>query len=50
MTIPVALTVIPAAHVGSLVSRKVPVLGLRRALAVLIAVAAIRMWISVLLP
>jgi len=50
MTIPVALTVIPAAHLGSLVSRKVPVLGLRRILAVLIAVAAIRMWVSVLLP
>ncbi|MBW1786843.1 MAG: sulfite exporter TauE/SafE family protein [Deltaproteobacteria bacterium] len=48
MTIPIALTVLPAAHVGSLVSRKVPVSRLRQALAVLIAVAAIKMWGSVL--
>jgi uncharacterized membrane protein YfcA len=48
MTMPIALTVIPAAYMGSLVSRRAPVSGLRRALAVLIAVAAIRMWISVL--
>ena len=48
MTIPIALTVLPAAHVGSLVSRKVPVSRLRQALAVLIAVAAIKMWASVL--
>jgi len=48
MTIPIALTVLPAAHLGSLVSRKVPVLRLRQALAVLIAVTAIKMWGSVL--
>ncbi len=48
MTIPIALTVILAAHLGSLVSRRVPVSRLRQILAVLIAVAAIRMWISVL--
>ena len=48
MAIPIVLTVIPAARVGSLVSRRVPVLGLRRALAVLIAIAAIRIWITVL--
>ena len=48
MTIPIALTVLPAAHVGSLVSRKVPVSRLRQALALLIAVAAIKMWGSVL--
>ncbi len=48
MTVPIALTVIPAASMGSFVSRKVPVLGLRRLLAILIAVAAIRIWVSVL--
>jgi hypothetical protein len=48
MAVPIVLTVVPAARVGSLVSRRVPVLGLRRALAVLIAIAAIRIWISVL--
>lgn len=48
MTIPIALTVILTAHLGSLVSRRVPVSRLRQILAVLIAVAAIRMWISVL--
>ena len=46
--IPIALTVIPATHAGSLLSRRVPVSRLRQALAVLIAVAAIRMWVSVL--
>jgi len=49
MALPIVLTVIPAAHVGSLVSRRVPVSGLRRALAVLIAIAAVRIWISVLI-
>jgi uncharacterized membrane protein YfcA len=48
MAVPIVLTVIPAARVGSLVSRRVPVLRLRRALAVLIAIAAIRIWVSVL--
>jgi len=48
MAVPILLTVLPAARVGSLVSRRVPVLGLRRALAVLIAIAAIRIWVSVL--
>ncbi|MEE8429798.1 MAG: sulfite exporter TauE/SafE family protein [Candidatus Desulfatibia sp.] len=49
MTIPIALTVIPAARPGSHVSRKTPVYRLRQALAVLIAAAAIRIWVSVLL-
>jgi len=49
MTVPIVLTVVPAAHMGSLTSRKVPVSELRRALAVLIAIAAIRIWVSVLL-
>ncbi len=48
MTVPIALTVIPASRVGSLVSRSVSVLWLRRALAALIAIAAIRIWISFL--
>ncbi len=48
MAVPIVLTVVPAARVGSLVSRRVPVLGLRRALAILIAFAAIRIWVSVL--
>jgi uncharacterized membrane protein YfcA len=48
MAVPIALTVVPAARVGSVVSRRVPVLGLRRALAILIAFAAIRIWVSVL--
>lgn len=48
MIIPIALTVIPGAHLGSLVSNRIPVSSLRRILAVLVAVAAIRMWISVL--
>jgi hypothetical protein len=49
MAVPIVLTVVPAVRVGSLVSRRMPVLGLRRALAVLIAIAAIRIWVSVLL-
>lgn len=48
MTVPIALTVIPASRMGSLVSRGVSVLWLRRALAVLIALAAVRIWVSVL--
>ena len=48
MTIPIVLTVIPAAHLGSLVSRKTPISKLRQVLAILIAVAAIRIWISLL--
>ena len=46
---PLVLTVVPAAHLGSRVSRRVPVIQLRRVLAVLIAAAAVRIWMSVLL-
>lgn len=46
LTIPIVLTVIPAASFGGNISRRVPVHSLRRLLAVLIALAAIRMWIS----
>jgi uncharacterized membrane protein YfcA len=49
MTVPIALTVIPASRMGSLVSRSVSVSWLRKALAALIAIAAIRIWISLLL-
>jgi len=45
---PLVLTVVPAAHIGSRVSRKVAVLKLRRVLAVLIGIAALRIWVSVL--
>ncbi len=47
LTIPIVLTVIPAAALGGLVSRRVSVLHLRRLLAILIGTAAIRMWVSV---
>jgi len=49
LTIPIVLMVIPAASFGGYVSRRVPVLYLRRLLGVLIGLAAIRMWISLLL-
>ncbi|MCK5194831.1 MAG: sulfite exporter TauE/SafE family protein [Desulfobulbaceae bacterium] len=48
MTIPIALTVIPAASFGGYVSQKIPVQGLRRLLAILIALAACKMWHSFL--
>jgi uncharacterized membrane protein YfcA len=46
--IPVVLTVLPAAWVGGHASRKMPVQWLRKLLAVLIGLAAIRMWSSLL--
>ena len=48
LAIPVVLTVVPAAYLGSRVSHRVPVLRLRRILALLISAAAVRIWISVL--
>jgi hypothetical protein len=48
LAIPIALTVLPAASVGGLVSRKVPVQWLRKLLAVLIGLAAVKMWSSLL--
>jgi uncharacterized membrane protein YfcA len=44
---PLVLTVVPAAHLGGRASRRVPVARLRRVLAVLIAIAAVRIWLSV---
>jgi|TARA_B100000315_G_scaffold246318_1_gene273470 hypothetical protein len=49
LTIPIILTVIPAARLGSYVSNRTPVLTLRRILALLIAIAAGKMWWSLLL-
>lgn len=48
LALPIVLTVIPATCLGSLVSRRTPVRILRRILAVLIGMAAIRIWISLL--
>jgi len=48
MAVPIILTVIPAASLGGSISHKVPILTLRRILAVLIALAAARIWISLL--
>lgn len=48
LAIPIILTVIPAARLGSYVSNRTPVLTLRRILALLIAMAAGKMWWSLL--
>lgn len=48
LTVPIVLSVVPAARVGSLVSRRVPVAGLRLTLAVLVSLAAVRMWVLAL--
>ena len=46
MALPVALTVMPAAYLGGHVSQKLPVIILRRILALIIALAAIRICFS----
>jgi uncharacterized membrane protein YfcA len=46
LTIPIVLAVVPATVFGGLVSRLVSVLYLRRLLALLIGIAAVRMWMS----
>ena len=48
LSIPIVLAVIPAAHVGSYVSHRTPVLVLKRILALLIAATALKMWWSLL--
>ncbi|MBU0484337.1 MAG: sulfite exporter TauE/SafE family protein [Proteobacteria bacterium] len=48
LAIPIVLTVVPAVTLGGYVSQKVPVLMLRRLLALFIGLAAIRIWLSVL--
>jgi uncharacterized membrane protein YfcA len=50
LAIPIVLMVIPATRLGSYISHKTPVLALRRLLALLIAMAACRMWWSLLVP
>ncbi len=47
---PLVLAVVPAAHLGGRLSRRVPVVRLRKLLAVLIGAAAIQIWVSVLFP
>lgn len=49
LAVPLVLTVPPAAYLGARVSRKVPVVALRRVLAVVIGFAAMRIWVSVIL-
>ncbi len=49
LSIPILLTVLPAAAVGGHVSQKVPVKWLRKLLAGLIGLAAVKMWSSLLL-
>ena len=46
LAIPIVLTVIPAASIGGLISRRVAVQYLRPLLAVFIGLAAVRTWIS----
>lgn len=48
LAVPLVLIVPLAAHLGGRVSRKVPVVALRRVLAVVIAIAAVRIWASVI--
>ena len=48
MSVPIVLSEPPAVLLGSLVSRKLPVGWLRRILALLIAIAALRIWLSLL--
>jgi len=47
-TIPILISTIPATYIGSMVSKEVSFVWLKRILAVLIAVAAVRIWISIL--
>ncbi len=48
LAVPILLTVIPAAYLGGQLSNRVPVLMLRRLLAVFICLAAVRIWVSLL--
>jgi uncharacterized membrane protein YfcA len=50
LAVPIVLTVIPAARLGSYVSHRTPVFVLKRILALLIAAAAGKMWWSLLVP
>ena len=46
--IPILLSTIPATLIGSLVSKQISFIHLKRILAVLIAIAAVRIWFSIL--
>lgn len=48
LTIPLLLSVIPATFIGSLASRSVSIVWLKRILALVIAFAALRIWYSIL--
>jgi len=48
MSIPIVLTVIPSAYLGSHASNSVSIIWLRRVLSLLVAIAALRIWIGVL--
>lgn len=48
LAIPIVLTVIPAASIGGFVSHKIRVKNLRKLLAILIAVAALHIWLSII--
>ena len=47
LTLPLLVTIVPATFLGSLVSQRVSVRHLKQILAVLIGLAAVRIWISV---
>ena len=49
-TLPILIATIPATYIGSLASKSVSFVWLKRILAFLIAVAAVRIWISILWP
>jgi len=48
LALPIVVTVIPSAYLGGHISQKVPVLILRRVLAIVIAMAAMRIWYDLL--
>ena len=48
LTIPILFATIPATLLGSMASKRVSFVYLKRILAVLIAIAAVRIWLSVL--
>jgi uncharacterized membrane protein YfcA len=47
LTVPIVLTVVPAVQIGGIMSHKVPVAKLRKILGIIIAVAAVRILVSV---
>jgi uncharacterized membrane protein YfcA len=47
-TVPIIISTIPATYIGSMVSKEVSFIWLKRILAILIAIAAVRIWFSIL--